>query len=103
MLENKWSPSATWVNTMTARETNPNNNKEPPTVIAPILLSLALHRGRFRVFDLHPVRRPAPTIGRAQTFTHNALATELAGFAEDGFAVPLETLVEDETMARAAQ
>src|SRR5262249_19040446 len=35
MLANKWRPSATWGNTMTARETNPNNNEEHPTIIGP--------------------------------------------------------------------
>src|SRR5262249_24059045 len=45
----------------------------------PILLRLALYRWRFRIFDLDPIRRPAPTINRAEAFAHNTLATELAG------------------------
>src|SRR5215467_8040154 len=54
----------------------------------PILLRLALHRWRIRIFYFQPKRRAAPAIGRAEAFAYNALATETASLAKYGSRPP---------------
>jgi len=49
---------------------------------APIFFGFALHRWRFRILDLHPMRRAPGAIGRAEPLANDALTTELAGFTE---------------------
>jgi hypothetical protein len=61
---------------------------------APILLRLALHRWRIRIFDFQPKRRAARAIDRAEPLRHDALTTEFAGVLKDDLAVLLEMLVE---------
>ena len=60
----------------------------------PILLRLALHCRRFRIFYFQPKRRAPAAIDRAEPLRHDALATELAGEAKDNLAVALVMLVE---------
>ncbi len=69
---------------------------------SPILLRLTLHRWRIRVFGLHPMRRAARAIWRAEPLRHDSLATELASLAEYNRAVLLEMLIQHDAQTRAA-
>src|SRR5262252_8591736 len=70
---------------------------------APIFFGFALHRWRFRIFDLDPMRRAPGAIGRAEPLANDALTTELAGFTEYNRTALLVNLVEDDTQFRATQ
>jgi hypothetical protein len=66
---------------------------EPPGLTAPILLGLALHCRRIRIFDFQPKRRAARAIDRAEPLRHDPLAAEPASLAKYNRAVLLEMLV----------
>jgi hypothetical protein len=57
------------------------------TLVAPIFLSLTLHRRRRRVCDLEPLIRATGPVWRAKPFRHNALAAELASVLVDDSSV----------------
>ena|SRR5215471_9088951 len=63
----------------------------------PILFCLTLHCWRFRIFDLDPKRRAAPTIGRAKPLRHDALASQSTRLAKDDLAILLVMLIENDT------
>ena len=60
----------------------------------PILLRLALHRWRCRVFELQPVLGAAADVWRAAPLRHDALAADFTGVAKDGVAAMREVLDE---------
>src|SRR5262249_54146373 len=70
--------------------------------LAPILFGLSPDRRCLRIFDLHPVRRPAGAIQRAEPLRHDALAAELAGVLENDLAVALVMLIEYDAELRLA-
>src|SRR6516225_3813174 len=67
----------------------------------PILFGLALHGGRFRIFDLHPLARTSRAIGRAEPFRYNALAAELTRRPVHSSAVLIEMLIKNDAYVRA--
>jgi hypothetical protein len=70
----------------------------------PILLGFTLYRWRFRILDLHPMRRTPGAIGRAEPLRHDAFAAEFAGVLENDVAVAVAVVVviEHDTRARGA-
>jgi hypothetical protein len=65
--------------------------------LAPILFGFALHSGRVRIFDLHPMRGSTRAVERAKPLADNTLAAEPAGFAKYNLAVILEMFIEHDT------
>ena len=74
----------------------------PLMLLSPILLSLSPDSWRFRVFDLHPIRRAPRPIKRAEPLRHDPLAAEPASVLEENIAVAFENLVQDNSVMRAA-
>src|SRR5438477_7415450 len=62
--------------------------------LPPILFGLAPDSRRLRIFDLHPMRRPARTVRRTEPLRYDAFATEFAGVLENKLAVALVVLIE---------
>jgi hypothetical protein len=65
-----------------------------PTLPPPILLGLALHGRRIRIFDFQPKRRATRAIDRAKPLRHDPLAAKPASLAKYDRAVLHEMLVE---------
>src|SRR5215472_18197213 len=65
-----------------------------PSLFAPVLLRVALHRRCRRVLDLEPVIDPAGAVRRAEPLRHDAFAAERAGMLEDDSAVAVIVPIE---------